>query len=125
MLKCRPIINNTYVFFNSCGKDENGHAIRYRDDNNSSFAENEEGVVQSLSQRLSIIKEELWYNTRYGIPLFDKMKSKVEADIAVASMIELHPDVKNIDDFTSQIIGKRYSCNVIINTKEGPLSIQI
>ena len=124
MLRCRPIINNTYVFFNSCGKDEEGKSIRYQKDN-SSFASGEEGVAQSLTQRLSIIRGELWYNILYGIPLFDKMKTKIEADIAVASMIEMHPDVKNIDDFTSQIINRRYSCNVTINTKEGTLNIQI
>ena len=124
MLRCRPIVNNTYVFFNSCGKDENGNSIKYSEDG-VSFAKDEEGVAQSLTQRLSIIRSELWYNVLYGIPLFDKMKTKIEADIAVATMIEMHPDVKNIDDFTSQIINRKYSCNVTVNTKEGTLNIQL
>ena len=124
MLRCRPIVNNSYVFFNSCGKDENGNAIKYSEDG-VSFAKDEEGVAQSLTQRLSVIRGEIWYNVLYGIPLFDKMKTKIEADIAVATMIEMHPDVKNIDDFTSQIINRKYSCNVTVNTKEGTLNIQL
>ena len=85
MLRCRPIVNNTYVFFKSCGKDENGNAIKYGEDG-VSFAKDEEGVAQSLTQRLSVIRGELWYNVLYGIPLFDKMKTKIEADIAVQPM---------------------------------------
>lgn len=124
MLRCRPIVNNTFVFFNSAGKNEDGTSIKYQADG-TSFAKDTDAVAQSLKQRLSIIKSELWYNELFGIPLFDKMKSKLEADIAVATIVEMHPDVKNINTFTSQIIDKTYSCNIQIDTQSGSLDIQL
>lgn len=112
--------DNKIVWFNSLGKNDDGSAIKA-----DNFSENVAAVTSSITQRLSVLKNELWYNVEYGLPLFDKVRRKVEIDIVVAGIIESHPDVVNIENFTSQIINRRYSCNVTINTKEGTLNIQI
>ena len=124
MYKCRPIVDDHFVWFNSKGIDENGKSIKYREDGEN-FAENQDGVAQSLTQRLSVIRSELWYYIEHGIPLFDKIGSKVAMDIEVVSIIEQHPYVRAVDNFTSSIIDGKYSCNMTISTEFGNLELSV
>ena len=120
MLRCRAMKNNNVVFFNSVGKDETGRAVKAEN-----YSSERQAVVDSLTQRLSVIKDELWYLPEYGIPLLDKLRSKLQADLVIGSMIERHPDVIAVQDFSSEIINHKYMCKAIIETSYGTVYIQI
>lgn len=85
----------------------------------------QQGVVDSLIQRLSVIKGELWYNPNYGLPLVDKIRSKGLMDAAVAEIIYNQPDVELINSFTSDI-GKShiYSFDFSVITIYTPDSVR-
>lgn len=124
MNRCRAMKNNKLVWFNSCGKDDNGKAIKYSS-TGTSFAKDKEAVATSLTQRLSALQNELWYDVEHGLPLLNKVKAKVEIDIAIATIVENHPDVVNIESFTSSVENKQYYCDLVINTEIGQLNLQI
>lgn len=81
-----------------------------------SYAEYQEGVASSLIQRLSVIKGELWYQINYGLPLFDKIKSKGIYDSTIIGIITNHPDVTDIEEFNSYVEKNVYYFNAKINT---------
>lgn len=95
---------------------ENGYTVTIVEKNENlpkyiteskNYVGEQQGVVDSLIQRLSVIKGELWYNPTYGLPLVDKIRSKGLMDAAVADIIYNQPDVELINSFTSDI-GKSY-----------------
>lgn len=108
---------NKYFILTNYGKD--GIAIKYHN-----FDEKQQGVSSSLIQRLSILKKELWYNVIYGIPLLDKVSSKVIIDVAITSEIMEDKDVIKIISFESNIINKKYYCNINIETVYGNINIK-
>lgn len=112
------------VWDTSAWDDGIGHTIFYNDAHDS-FSTRQTAVVDSLTQRLSIIKGELWYAMSYGIPLFEKNRSKVEFDAWILKTISEHPDVIKISSFTSQIISSTYSCHVKIQTKYGQIDLNL
>lgn len=120
MQRCRNKVNGNIAWFNSVGKNADGTAIKA-----DSFVKDEVAIAISLEERLSILKGELWYDILYGLPLLDKAKTKVELDITVATIVENHPEVENIEEFVSEVKEHKYSCKLIINTKLGQLSIDI
>lgn len=67
------------------------------------YVENEEAVAKSLVQRLAVIKNELWYNINYGLPLLDKIRNKAIIDAAIINIINQHEGVRNIIDYTSNV----------------------
>lgn len=105
------------------GATDDGHAnpVLF----SSSFSEYQQGVVDSLIQRLSVIRNELWYDYNYGLPLFEKGVFKKNIDAAVLKIIDAQPDVKSIVAFKSQVIGKEYSCDFTVDTKFGEIQISI
>ena len=94
-------------------------------DKHDNYAEKQEGVATSLTQRLSVIKNELWYNVNEGLPLIDKYRNKNVIDSYVASTILKHPDVINISEFTSSLNKNSYSCKVVVNTIYGNVDLTI
>lgn len=104
--------------------DESGKAVFY-DVQKSSFSEKQQSVVDSLTQRLSIIRGELWYAMSYGLPLFDRNRSKVEFDSFILSTITQHPDVDSIISFVSQVLNAKYTCQVKIQSKYGLIDINL
>lgn len=131
-MKCRQIKNNEIIWFGSAGLDltqpvynNKGEQIGYKSLKAQSFVDEQSAVVSSLTQRLSVIKTELWYNMNYGLPLFDKVKSKVFMDSAVTDIIMQHPDVLRIEKFESHIENKKYSCKSQIVSKYGNLTFEI
>ena len=124
MLRCRAMKNGNVVFFNSIGKNEDGTAIKYSE-SGTSYSKEQQAVVDSLTQRLSVIKEELWYLPDYGVPILDKLRSKLQADLTIGNMIERHPDVVAIQSFSSDVINHKYICQAIIETTYGTVNIQI
>lgn len=81
--------------------------IEYYAHNNKLVAENyseeQKAIRDSLIQRLSIIKGELWYKASYGLPLMEKIKSKGIYDTVVINIITSTPGVVNIVSFVSNI----------------------
>lgn len=83
---------------------------------NDNYSKAQEGVKDSLIQRLSVLKKELWYNPGYGLPLIDKVRNKGIYDAIALDIITSQPDVRNIVKFESQIDGHKYSLSFIITT---------
>lgn len=67
------------------------------------YAGKQEGVAYSLTQRLSVLKHELWYLINYGLPLLDKIRNGQILDSVIINIIMSHPDVVNIVSFNSVI----------------------
>ena len=87
------------------------------------YVEDRAAIICSLIQRLSVIKNELWFAYNYGIPLTDKVKNKAIMDASVADIILKTNDVLSIDAFESEQIGHDYSCYFIATTKYGKIEI--
>lgn len=119
-LKIRNMIDGNVVWFGSIGKNENGTAIKA-----DSFVSEQQSVSIGLTQRLSVIRKELWYKVSYGLPLFDKISSKTALDSFVTSTILAHPDVKDIVSFTSSVKNHAYSCKAEILSIYGPLDFSM
>lgn len=86
-------------------------------DKHANYASKQEGVMHSLEQRLAIIQGELWYNPRYGIPLLEKVNNKGLIDAVIIEEIYNHPDVDNIQTFTSRLVNHTYSCSFSCTTR--------
>lgn len=89
------------------------------------FSEQQQSVVDNLTQRLSIVKGELWYNINYGQPIFEKTKSKTAFDTFILTVVKQHPDVNSIISFNSQIIDKKYTCNIQIESIYGQIILNL
>ena len=81
-----------------------------------SYSSKEEGVRDSLIARLDLIKGELCYRKSYGLPLLDKIKSKGIYDSIIVGYIMDHPDVVNLEEFSSNLDGHKYKFDCKINT---------
>lgn len=121
-MRCRRIKDNEIIWFGSAGLDKTqpvydneGELIGYKAKKTENFADKQDAVANSLTQRLSVLKNELWYNMSYGLPLFDNIKSKVFMDSSVTQIIMQHPDVVRIESFSSNIVDKTYtfSCKIM------------
>lgn len=99
----------------------------FQNDSNKhdNYADGSEGVANSLRQRLSVLKHELWYDYENGMPLPDKVKSKAIIDAYVIKTILSHPDVIGISGFESEKDGHSYSCYAVINTAYGKIELGI
>lgn len=122
-MKCRKMVDNNIVWFGSIGKNEDGTAIFVED--RQSYADKQDGLVSSLTERLSVIQSELWYNVTYGLPLFNKVRNKVSMDASVVNIVESHPDVISILSFTSKVEGRTYHCKFQVESKFGAVEVQI
>ena len=129
-MKCRRLkkVGNTnhLVWFGSYGKNDDGTAKFYNpDDKHDNYADLQQGLCDDLVQRLSIIQTELFYAVEYGIPLFNKITKKAEIDIEVLDIIDSHPEVYSIMDFSSEIRGRTYSAQAVIQSAYGVTTMTI
>ncbi len=130
-MNCRKVkrVNgkNIIVWFGSYGVNKDGTAKFYNiDSRHDNISTGQNGVVDSLVQRLSVIEGELWYSVTEGLPLLDKIKSKVELDAAITEIIFGHPDVLEISKLESQINDKKeYSALITIETNCGQVIIEL
>lgn len=135
-MKCRRINpeNGMVVWFGV--KDvskvyNNGQLIEYEldsifqndNDKHDNYAEGSEAVANSLRQRLSVIKHELWYDYERGLPLIDKVRNKATIDAYVVEKVLEHPDVIDIEGFASKQERNAYSCYLVVNTKYGQIEL--
>ena len=111
-MRCRNSIDKNIVWFKSYGIEEDGKAKKVKEN----FVENEEAVAQSLKQKLSVIQGELWYHINYGLPLYNKVKSKGVLDAVILGILEDHPSVKKIINFKSSIVNHKYTFTFTVNT---------
>ena len=125
-MRCRRIVDGNVVWFGSKGKQANGHAEFFNpNDKHDNYADNQEAVADSLTQRLSVIQKELWYATSYGLPLFEKTRSKATVDATVADIITQHPDVVSILSFSSEVVNHKYSCSVSVQSTFGVVDVNL
>lgn len=94
-------------------------------DKHDNFASGNTWVKDSLVQRLSVIKHELWYNYQYGMPLVDDGTARVTIDAFVMETIQNHEDVLEITSFSSRIEGHEYHCDVGFTTTFGDDTISL
>ena len=80
------------------------------------YAGLQEGTAYSLIQRLSVLKNELWWQINYGIPLLEKVKNKNIFDSVIINIILNHPDVTNILYLNSFIKENQYYFEVKVST---------
>ena len=123
-MRTRAIQNGTIVWFGSTGKNPDGTA-KFYDDKKNSYSSQQHAVADSLRQRLSVIKSELWYRVSYGLPLYEKTKSKALMDATVLEIVNSHPDVVTVLEFKSQIIDKTYTCKLEIQSIYGNVTLSI
>lgn len=131
-MKCRRINpdNGMIVWFgvkdvirNEAGENQ---AI-FQDETNkhANYATGSEGVANSLRQRLSVLKHELWYDYNRGMPLPDKARSKAIIDAYIIQTILEHPDVIDIEGFESEQERNNYTCYFVVNTIYGQIELGI
>ena len=111
------------VWFGSYGVDDDKAKFYNEEDKHDNYSEKQEAIVDSLTQRLSVIKKELWYNQNYGIPLFEKIKSKGIMDSYIISTIVQLPEVIRIVNFSSNVENNKYSCYADIITEYGNVQL--
>lgn len=108
--------------------DEYAVAKFYNKNNKSlddNFSSEQEGIKDSLTQKISVLKKELWYNINYGMPIANKERSKLAVDSFIATCVESHPDVIRIENFSSKIVNRQYSCYMTIVSKYGDLKLEV
>lgn len=89
----------------------------------ANYATGSEGVANSLRQRLSVLKHELWYDYNRGMPLPDKARSKAIVDAYIIQTILEHPDVIDVEGFESEQERNNYTCYFIVNTIYGQIEL--
>lgn len=129
-MKCRRINpdNGMMVWFGVKDVIQNETGINeavFQDENNkhANYATGSEGVANSLRQRLSVLKHELWYDYNRGMPLPDKARSKAIIDAYVIRTILEHPDVIDIEGFESEQERNNYTCYFVVNTIYGQIEL--
>lgn len=127
-MRCRRIKKidgrNEVVWFGSWGKNGDRTQFFSPTDKHDNFSDQQQGVSDSLTQRLSVLREELWYDIDYGLPLFDKVR-KPAMDSFICSTVLNHPDVVSIDEFSSQVINNKYSCSMTVVSVFGNVLLSI
>lgn len=114
------------VWFGSYGVNTDGTAKFFNASNkHDNFAERNTWVRDSLIQRLSVIKHELWYNYQYGMPLVDEGTARVTIDAFVMETVQNHEDVLDITSFSSRIEGHEYHCDIGFTTTFGDDTISL
>lgn len=124
VMRCRKLVRNEegfdVVWFNSAGMNVSKRMIV--DEN---FATEQQYIADDLTQKLLVLKNELWYAIQYGVPLLDKIKSKIKMDSFVASTIMSQPDVIKILKFNSSLNNRVYSVDVSILSSFGNINIEV
>lgn len=126
------------VWFGSYGKDGSGKMKRAITNEQAQWADEEkngkvsysyssgkQAIADSLTQRLNILKGELWFNTQYGLPLFDNNKSKGVIDSYVISIINTVPGVESIISIDSVKDKHNYYANIKIMSEYGEITVEI
>lgn len=90
--------------------------VTFVSDKVENYTENSQAVADSLTQRLSVIKGELWYQVNYGLPLMEKQRGTNVLDLVIGDIISSHPGVASLDSYISKVVGHEYSYECKITT---------
>lgn len=141
-MRCRTMIEEdgkrNIVWFGSYGKNEDGTAKKaYVLDQsedapkpgvqqaNSNFSSDLQAIADDLTQKLSVMRGELWHSMNFGLPLLDKVKNKTLIDTAVADLVLKQKEVNSILSFGSYVSNHIYSCKLTIQTTLGDIIISV
>lgn len=115
------------VFFGVKGVtiDDEGIAHSVFTDDKKSHCDGLNAVCQSLTQRLSLIKGELYHFMNAGFPLLDKVTSKQVLDAHVINVVSHHSEVMSIDKIESKVLNRAYTCKLYFTTNYGSSYIEI
>ena len=93
----------------------------------NNYANDIDAIVESLRQRLSVMKNELWYDYLYGLPLLQKGVTKAMIDSDAILMITYCPGVVSLNKFVSEIdvATKEYKLDFAVTTIYGDASIVV
>ena len=117
-------IEKEVVWFGSYGTNADGTAKFFNPNNkHDNFAEKQEYVADALTQKLSVLQKELWWNVSYGLPLMEKLNSKTALDATIAQIISVQPEVRDIVVFESTMMLHKYSAHIEVDTIYGPVSL--
>ena len=83
---------------------------------NGNYSIKQRGVADNLVQRLSILKNELWWQINYGLPVLEKHKNKSIIDSVIINIVLSNRDVKNIIRFESKVESHIYKFSMIVDT---------
>lgn len=92
-------------------KDKETGKVKF---NPFSFVENQYAVKELIESRLKIIKGELKYNIRLGIPIG---YNKTEIDLNISDIILSTSGVSKIIKFESKVENRKYSANIDVQTE--------
>ena len=129
-MKCRTYIEDNgtknIVWFGSYGKNPDGTAKKISNQQvESNFSIDAKAVADSLTEKLHVMRGELWHAIQFGLPLLDKVKSKALIDTTVAQIVSEQSNVVEILSFSSQVINKEYKCDISVMTKFGNIKISL
>lgn len=114
------------VWFGSYGIHEDGTAKFYNKNNiHDNYSEKQQAIIDCLTQKLSVIRNELWYKMSYGLPLFEKYKSKGVIDTYIMSVVLSQKNVKSFISFNSVLNKNNYSCQFTILSDYGNITLSI
>lgn len=129
-MRCRELYvdsqkKNHVVWFGSYGIDSNEFALKWKD-GSTSFATKQEVISTLLTQKLSVIRTELWNNIKFGLPLIDKVSSKEVIDSHVLEIVSNTQDVKRVLSFESSLSNLHsYSCSMIVESTYGVVEVNL
>ena len=125
-MRCRRIKDDTIVWFGSYGVNQDGTAKFFNANNkHDNFSTDAEAVKDDLTQKLSIIQNELWYDIYFGLPLLEKINSKANMDSELIEIVMSQEGVKSVKEFSSMFINHNYSANLKIETNFGEIFMTI
>lgn len=118
------INGTTYTCYFDYGSEINGHILNPSNNvvgiftltnlaapntSPTSYSEDTDAVVDSLMQRLSVLKGELWYQINFGLPLTEKVRGTTLFDMVIMDIITSHPGVASLTSFSSNIKNHTYT----------------
>lgn len=121
-MRTRIIKDGTIVWFGSYGKNQDGTA-KFYNDKKESYSIEQQNLVDNLTQRLSTLSKELWYRQSYGLPLFEKVKSKAYIDSIINSEILENADVIEILEYSSKLVNDNFSCRFKVLSVYGEVAL--
>lgn len=86
------------------------------DTTNNDYSDKQNAIRDTLIQRLSVIKGELWYSINYGLPLLDRVRNKGIFDAVILDIITQVRGVKNVTKFNSRLNNHEYTLDIEILT---------
>jgi hypothetical protein len=124
------ILRRDIVWFGSYGKNNDGTAKFYNpEDKHDNYGNEKEAVADGLTQRLNVLRGELWYAVNEGMPLWDNHKNTYILDTYITSTVLKHSEVKSIISFNSSLSSQNdqlvYSATMIILSNYGELAFDV